>query len=101
MVRSGYHPTGYQRSTGLTLWSVGMLWRAAGGSLSHDRRAVAEGVMVNVGGPCGEGCSPPNESHGRRRRHRYSNVSFDFSRMLDIVHKSSIEILRREVGEGL
>jgi hypothetical protein len=29
------------------------------------------------------------------------NVSFDFSGMLDIVHKSTIEILRCEVGESL
>jgi hypothetical protein len=48
----------------MTLWSVGIPQRAAWVSISHDLRAFAECVIVNVGGPCGEGCSPPMNRMG-------------------------------------
>ena len=48
----------------MTLWSVGLPRRAVWVSISHDLRAVAECVMVNVGGPCGEGSRPPLKRMG-------------------------------------
>jgi hypothetical protein len=48
----------------MTLWSVGIPRRAAWVSMSHDLRAFAECVMVNVGGPGGEGCRPPLKRMG-------------------------------------
>jgi hypothetical protein len=48
----------------MTFWSVGIPRRAAWVSISHGLRAFAEGVMVNVGGPCGEGCRPPMKRMG-------------------------------------
>jgi hypothetical protein len=55
---------GYQRSTCATLRSVGIPQRAAWVSISHHLRASVEDIIVNVGGPCGEGCSPPMNRMG-------------------------------------
>jgi hypothetical protein len=48
----------------MTLWSVGIPRRAAWVSISHHRRASVEDIVVNVGGSCGEGCSPPRKRMG-------------------------------------
>jgi hypothetical protein len=35
-----------------------------GSDVSHRLKVTAEGISVNVGGPCGEGCCPPMKRMG-------------------------------------
>jgi hypothetical protein len=55
----GYQPKGWQRSTCLpSVWS-GYREERDGSFISHHLHTSVEYVIVNVGGPCGEGSSPP------------------------------------------